>query len=445
MTLTLGVVGLGYVGLTLTAALAQSGHTVYGVDTSTTVLDGIRNGRLHLQEPGLQQTMQLAAGHTVFVGQSLPTQHYDAVFISVNTSIDSDNKVILGHLIAATRAVSEQCPKDTLVVVRSTVPIGTTRTVVLPILQEAWGEPLVCMAPERTIQGQALREIVELPQVVGGVDERSTAAGAALFEQLVDSVVRVANTDTAEMVKLSNNAHTDLIYGFGNEIALIADQHGVDPLEVIRACNLDYPRPNLSKPGFVGGACLTKDPHILMGCTPGYETPMVRSARALNEHMPVYVAQQAVGLLHETLGRVRGATVTILGWACKGTPATDDVRGTAVETMVPELLAAGVRVLAHDPLVPGEVIRRLGGEPLPLHVAVEAADGVIVVNDHPFYRGMDLLALAGSTPPRFVYDAWRILDERPLTAGGVAYAGLGYRARAVPPRLALVEPGEMSA
>lgn len=429
MTLTIGVVGLGYVGLTLTAALARAGHTVNGVDTSPTVLEGIRSGRLHLHEPGLQETVRDGAGTTVNVGTSLPDVAYDAVFISVNTSIDEHRRVVLRHLVEATRSVARWCRPGTLVVVRSTVPVGTTRTVVLPILQETWSRPLLAMAPERTIQGRALEEIVGLPQVVGGVDRRSAEAAVALFEQISSSVVEVSDTDTAEMVKLCNNAHTDLIYGFGNEVALLADHHGVDPLEVIRACNLDYPRPDLSRPGFVGGACLTKDPHILMGCTPGYEAPMVRSAREVNEHMPIHVAEQVLALLEETVGDVRGRTVSILGWACKGSPPTDDVRGTAVEAMVPVLLQAGVRVLGHDPLVPDHVVRHLGGEPVELQEAVRAADGVVVVNDHPRYRRMDLLAEGGGQVPRFVYDAWRVLDEERLVAAGVAYAGLGYRAQ----------------
>ncbi|MFK5633666.1 MULTISPECIES: nucleotide sugar dehydrogenase [unclassified Ornithinimicrobium] len=429
MTLTIGVVGLGYVGLTLTAALAQAGHTVHGVDTSPLVLDGIRSGRLHLQEPGVQETLARCTGRTVHVGDVLPTQRYDAVFIAVNTSIDEHHQVRLGPLLAATSAVAERCAPDTLVVVRSTVPVGTTRTAVLPILQQAWGRPLVCMAPERTIQGQALREIIELPQVVGGVDDASRDAGVALFEQVSRTVVPVSSTDTAEMVKLANNCHTDLIYGFGNEIALIADQHGVDPLEVISACNLDYPRPDLSRPGFVGGACLSKDPHILIGCTPGYDTPMVRAARQVNETLPQYVAEQVISLLQQTRGRCEGATVAVLGWACKGTPPTDDVRGTAVETLVPPLLAAGVRVLGHDPLVPDDTVRALGGEPTDLVGALAAADGVVIVNDHPLYRHLDLVGLCPDGPPAFAYDAWRVLDEAALTAAGVVYAGLGHRGR----------------
>lgn len=436
MTLTIGVIGLGYVGLTLTTALARSGHIVYGADRSPTVLRGLEEGKLHLQEPGLQESLDTYRGRTVHVAESLPTRDdYDVVFISVNTSIDQDQRVVLDPLAAASEAVARACGPDTLVVVRSTVPIGTTRTVVLPVLLEAWGRALVCMAPERTIQGQALREIVDLPQVVGGVDAASSERAREIFSQLTSSVVVVSDADTAEMVKLSNNAHTDLIYGFGNEIALIAAEHGVDPLEVIRACNLDYPRPDLSRPGFVGGACLSKDPHILVGCTPGHPAAMVRSARALNESMPALVAGEVMNQLRELTGEATGRTVAVLGWACKGTPPTDDVRGTPVQTLVPELLAEGVRVLGHDPLVAEETIRELGGTPTDLRSALAEADAVIVVNDHPDYRGLDLLAAGASDRLRFVYDAWRVIDQAQLEAAGIRYAGLGYRPWAMRDRL----------
>lgn len=430
MTLTLGVVGLGYVGLTLTTALARAGHTVYGVDVSPAVLEGVLSGRLHVREPGLNQTLERCVGRTVHVSSELPTLRYDAVFLTVNTSIDEHQQVRLGPLVSATEEVARRCA-STLVVVRSTVPVGTTRTTVLPVLQREWGgSPLVCMAPERTIQGQALREIVELPQVVGGVDQASLAAGVALFEQVAARVVPVSSTDTAELVKLANNCHTDLIYGFGNEIACIAEEHHVDPLEVIRACNLDYPRPDLSRPGFVGGACLTKDPHILIGCTPGYATPMVRAARAVNEALPGRVATRVLELLERTRGGSGGATVAVLGWACKGRPPTDDVRGTAVEALVPPLRAAGVRVLGHDPLVPDHEVVALGGEPGTLADVLAAADGIVVVNDHPLYAALTLEDLLGAQghAPGFVFDAWRILDEEALTAAGVVYAGLGHLA-----------------
>ena len=236
----------------------------------------------------------------------------------------------------------------------------------------------------------------------------------------------MSQLETAEMVKLSNNCHTDLIYSFGNELALIAESHGLDPLEVIKAANLDYPRPDLAKPGYVGGGCLSKDPYILIDSA-GRRPFLVGRARELNEYLPGHVGRTVVEMVREYRGRTDGAQVSVLGWAYKGWPATDDMRGTPVADIVPILADAGITVLGHDPLVADEVIRRYGGRPVGLDKALSEPDGILIVNDHPDYRELEVdLVLTGSNA-RFVFDSWRTWDEKAVRAAGVGYAGLGYR------------------
>ena len=174
MPKTIGVVGMGYVGLTLTAALAEAGHVVHGVDVQPRVLDALTQGRPHIFEPGVEEVFAAQTGRRILVGTELPRDGLDAAVICVSTPIDeATHKVNLSHLAAAARDIARWCGPETLVVVRSTVPIGASRSTVLPPLLEAWGRARLVMAPERTIQGQALRELVELPQVVGGLDEHS--------------------------------------------------------------------------------------------------------------------------------------------------------------------------------------------------------------------------------------------------------------------------------
>jgi UDP-N-acetyl-D-mannosaminuronic acid dehydrogenase len=428
MALTIGIVGLGYVGLTLTAALARAGHTVHGVDSQPAVLDTLARGRPHIFEPGVGEVFAELVGRRIFVGPALPTVPLDAVVISVSTPIDPvSRRPELGNLAAAARDIARCCPEGTPVIVRSTVPVGTTRRVVLPVLQERWDRVRLAMAPERTIQGQALRELVELPQVVGGIDAESTAVVARVFGELARRVVPVSGPEAAELVKLANNCHTDLIYAYGNEIALIADQHGLDPLEVIRAANLDYPRPDLAKPGFVGGGCLSKDPFLMLDSAPDNPPFLVGRARELNEYLPVHVAETVVRLLRQG----GGTRLSVLGWAYKGWPPTDDMRGSPVTPMMPVFAAAGITVRGHDAMVTDEVIRRHGGEPVDLAKAFRDADGVLLLNDHPNYRAMNVADLVGDCSadarPLFVYDSWRILDEAAVTAAGMRYVGLGYR------------------
>ncbi|MEU6715925.1 nucleotide sugar dehydrogenase [Nonomuraea sp. NPDC046802] len=428
MPKTVGVIGMGYVGLTLTAALARKGYTVYGVDSSPHVVEALSNGRIHVYEPGVEEAFAEHLGSTIFISDTLPEQPLDAAILSVSTPVDlSTGTPDLRNLAAAAEAVAAR--PQTLVVVRSTVPIGTSRKVVLPALTARWGEGVrLVMAPERTIQGQALRELVELPQVIGGLDHESLEAGAEVFAGLANQIVPVSSLETAEMVKLSNNCHTDLIYAFGNELALIAEQHGLDPLEVIRATNVDYPRPDLAKPGYVGGGCLSKDPYLMIASTER-QPFLVGQARKLNEQLPAHVAERVIELIRATIGRTEGARLSVLGWAYKGWPATDDMRGTPIADMMPLFRAAGLEVFGHDPMVTDEVIRQYGGEPVSLDKAFADADAMLVINDHPDYRGLEVEARLASSGLKVLFDSWRILDEAAVTRNGVRYAGIGYTAK----------------
>jgi UDP-N-acetyl-D-mannosaminuronic acid dehydrogenase len=373
-----------------------------------------------------------SVGSSIFIGIELPRE-LDAVMICVSTPVDDvTHRPNLSHLEAAARDIARWCAPGTLVVVRSTVPIGTSRRVVLPILREAWGRLRLAMAPERTIQGQALRELVELPQVVGALDEESLAAAVDVFGALATQVVPVSQLETAEMVKLSNNCHTDLIYSFGNELALIAESHGLDPLEVIRAANLDYPRPDLAKPGYVGGGCLSKDPYIMIDSAGGRAPFLIGQARKLNEYLPEHVGRTVVDLVRQYQGSTEGAKISVLGWAYKGWPATDDMRSAPVEAIVPILAEAGITVLGHDPIVRDDVIRQYGGEPVGLDKALDEPNGILIINDHPDYRALRVDDMLAGSNAKFVYDSWRILDEEAVRAAGIGYAGIGYRPARVP-------------
>ncbi len=435
-----GVVGMGYVGLTLTAALARHGFTVYGMDTQFAVLERLRRGEAHIFEPGIADVFAAYTGSRIFPTPQLPADTVDVAILSVSTPVDeTTHQPYLSNLAAGADHIARRCAPGTLVVVRSTVPVGTTRSVVAPRLTEAWGTApgavRLVMAPERTIQGQALRELVELPQVVGGLDEPSLAAGMAFFGHFARQVVPVSTLETAELVKLTNNCHTDVIYSFGNEIAMLAERLGLDPLEVIRATNLDYPRPDIARPGYVGGGCLSKDPYLMLstGRSAGHRPRLIEGARTVNEQLPGHVAERVVEQLTELVGHTDGLTLLVLGWAYKGWPPTDDMRGAPVAAMLPKFRAAGLRVVGHDPLVPDEVIIRYGGLPVPLRAGFATADAVLVITDHPDYRSMDLPGLLAGSRVRLVYDSWRILDETAATRHGARYAGIGYLPRPATP------------
>jgi UDP-N-acetyl-D-mannosaminuronic acid dehydrogenase len=208
----------------------------------------------------------------------------------------------------------------------------------------------------------------------------------------------------------------------------MAEALGLDAEELISSANLDYPRPDISRPGFVGGGCLTKDPYLLAHSTEqrDYTPSMVLAARRLNEAMPVHATRRVLDTLTARGVSLAESKVLISGIAFKGEPATDDVRGAASRTIV-EMLREEVGTLAgHDFTVPPEQIAAMGLKPVTIEDGFEGASAVMVLIDHPGYRLQDLRSLiARMSRPAVIFDAFGVFDQPEALTSGVAYSRLG--------------------
>ncbi len=423
------VVGLGYVGLPLAVSFATAGCRVTGVEASPAVRDAIGDRQAPFFEPGLDAALAaLPEGRLTAVAE-LPGEPADTVVVCVGTPADPvTGEPDLTNLAAAIDAIAPRIDSHTLVVIRSTVPVGACRRLVLPRLRRFHPEPLLAFCPERMIQGKALAEMSTLPQIIGGLDERSAARAASLHTVLGSDQITVSSLEAAEMIKLICNAHTDVIYGFGNEVALMATALGLDADELIRSANLRYPRPDLARPGFVGGSCLTKDPYLLLHSAEaaGYRPPLVRAARQLNEAVPDRLSERLLEELAQVGVQPEKANVLVCGIAYKGRPETDDVRGSAA-VRVAELLQGEVATLTgHDFKVPPERIVAMGYQPVTLEEGLTVADAVLVLNDHPGYLDVAAgLLPAPPAGPRLLVDMWGLLAGAPVGEPGRRYVRFG--------------------
>lgn len=409
------ILGLGYAGLTLAVQLAASGVRVLGYDADPAVREQLSGaGAPHLHEAGLAERLAGLPDGALEVPASLPDVLPPAVIVAVGTPLGGDGAPDLTALRAAVRDVADRMTPDTLIVLRSTVPVGTCREVTR-WLAEHVDDPLVAFCPERTSQGIAMDELDRLPQVVGASTEEAARRAEALFDRCAPSVVRLSSLEAAEVVKLACNAHTDIRYAFGNEIARITEALGLDAGEIIAGANVDYPRPDIARPGPVGGSCLTKDPHILIHSVEphGYAPSLIALARDLNASVPGRIADRLLEALEEAHGDPAHCDVLVCGIAFKGTPETDDVRGTAARELA-ELLGPRVRSLrGQDFVVDDEHIAAVGLEPVSLADGARGAHALVVLNDHANYADAVLAdAVAGMARPAVVYDVWGVVDRR---------------------------------
>ena len=424
------VVGTGHIGLPLAAVLAEAGFQVTGYDTNDEFISRVTTtGAADFREDGLDELLAKHL-HKSLTLTSTPPAGQDVYIITVGTPLEpSTQRPNLDRIRTAVQRLAPAFGTDPLVILRSTVSIGTTRNIVLPEIQRHTKRFGLAFCPERTIEGRAIPEMRSLPQIVGGIDEESADRAEALFRLITPTIVRVSSLEAAEMIKLINNTYRDLTFAFANEVALIAERMELSAAEMIHAANVDYPRSNVAQPGFVGGPCLEKDALILIDSLKkiAFQPRVIEEARKINQAMPDHVAARIIEELRRLRGALAGAKVLITGFAFKGRPATEDVRGSAAIPLMHRLQAARIEVWGHDFVTPEKIIANLGARACTLEEGFEQADAVIIMNNHPRYRTADVPALARRLrAPAVLFDGWGLFDIRDFRqVAGLRYAPLG--------------------
>lgn len=430
------IVGLGYVGLTLAASLSDVGFRIIGVDHNKKILEGLKRGEPHVHEVGLEPLMKYHLNKTFLLKPDLEKSESDAYIICVETPVDDNKRPVLDYLERATVSVGRVLKKDDLIILRSTVPVGSCRNFVLPILERQSGlvggkDFYLAFAPERTIEGKALEELRKLPQVIGGLDKTSIELASKLFRELAPTIVTVESLEAAEMVKLINNTYRDLTFAYANELAVVCDKLGLDAAKLIEAANEGYSRGNVPTPSpGVGGACLTKDPYIFIDAArkAGYEPKLVKDARKINEQMPSLVAKKILGFCKSRKKSISTAKIFLIGFAYKGKPETADMRFSPTLDLLKELKKGSFRkIYGYDPLVPASEIKKLGVIPCNLKQGFDKADCAAIMNNHESYANIGMRPLLNSMKkPGLLFDGWHIFSRETVAAvNGVVYETFG--------------------
>jgi nucleotide sugar dehydrogenase len=329
-------------------------------------------------------------------------------------------------LLSAVEAVRKVALPDDLLVLKSTVPIGTTRSI-SKTLVAVGGELLVAYCPDRSISGRAFEEQFSVPHIVGATSPAAQARAVKLFS-LLGRVIIVGSPDAAEAVKLFTNAQRDVMFALANEFALMCESLGLDMYEIAQAGAVDYPRDRLARPGPVGGACLSKDTFLLAASAAIANAPTLPlAARAVNEEVVTRAAEWITAQL--TIQNEEARLVAMFGVAFKGVPVTTDVRGSVAVSLMRLLrqMIPSVVVRVWDAAVSPDTLADCGFLPSSdVRSAAKDVSVIVVANDHPVFRLLPVGELAAvMRKPACIYDLCGTLGRIVEVPDGVTIKTFG--------------------
>jgi len=419
------VIGLGYVGLPVAARFAQAGFDVTGLDVNAEKVATINRGECPIEgkEPGLVELVAevVSAGRLRATGDYAACREADVVLIAVETPIDSVHQPRYSALRSALRSLEPNLKPGALVIIESTIAPGTMERLVRPILEaqgkrESGRDFYLVHCPERVMPGMLLRNLARMSRVVGGDTPEAARLAQAFYRHVVEADLDVADCVTAELVKTGENAYRDVQIAFANELALICERVGADVWKVRKLVNKS-PGRNVLFPGAgVGGHCIPKDPWLLAyGASDMVQARLIPAARAVNDFMPLHMAELTVDALEEAGLEIEGAWVAVLGYAYLEN--SDDTRNSPSEILVNRLEELGAQVRIHDPWV-----REYQGD---LTEVVRDCDAVVVMVAHDAYRELGLAGLRELVAHPVLVDGRNVFPPEQVQATGWIYRGVG--------------------
>jgi len=423
------VIALGKVGLPVAALYAARGHRVTGCDLSPAVVNAVNAGVSTLpHEPGLAERLaavvssgQLTATTDTVVG----VVGAEVVIVLVPLDVDAAHQPDFRSMDGAFQTIASALKPGTLVILETTVPVGTCRSRYLPVFEQGGRRCGVdfffAFSPERLQAGRVERDLDTYPRVVGGIDAASAARAAAFYAgNFTVPVITLDSAEAAEMCKLAESIYRDVNIALANELAAYAAARGIDFMQVIKAAN-SQPQSHLHRPGLgVGGHCIPVYPYFLLN--DAETAALTLHARRVNDGQHRLAADQ----IEAALGGLSGRRVLILGLTYR-TGVKETAHSPALD-LAAELRQRGAITLGHDPLLAVDEIAAAGLTSVDLGRPV-SADAVVLHTDDPTYLDFDASTVAGCAVVLDCAGAW---DPARVTARGITYLALGRPARRPP-------------
>jgi len=357
-TATLGVVGLGYVGLPLAVEKAKAGFKTIGFDVQESKVEMVNAGKNYIGDVVNEDLEEIVkSGLLSATTDFAQVASADCVCIAVPTPLDAYQQPDISYVKASAESIVPYMHKDMLIVLESTTYPGTTEELLKPILEKSG---LKCgvdfhlaFSPERVDPGNLIYKTKNTPKVVGGITPECTDVAAAMYEAILEAPIhRVSSPAVAEMEKILENTYRNVNIGLVNELAILSNKMGINFWEVVDAAKSKpygfqafYPGPGL------GGHCIPLDPYYLSWKAReyGFHTSMIESSMMVNDRMPEYCAERSSKILNRSQKAINGSKVLVLGVAYK--QDIDDYRESPAIDVINELEKEGAKVVYYDPFV----------------------------------------------------------------------------------------------
>jgi UDPglucose 6-dehydrogenase len=428
------VVGTGYVGLVAGVCFADSGHAVICVDVDAAKIDALKKGESPMYEPGLEELLHKnIAAERISFSTALPEamRGSDVVFIAVGTPQRDDGDADLRAAMSVAHQVADSAERYTVVVNKSTVPVGTAARMQAEIAARAKVEIDVVSNPEFLKEGAAIDDFQRPDRIViGSPSERAKAIMAELYAPFVrtESPIYFMDPRSAELTKYAANAMLATRISFMNDVAMLCERVGADVDSVRKAMGADERiGQKFLFPGCgYGGSCFPKDVKALIATARnhGLDFTLLSAVDAVNDRQKRLLAQKARA--HFGADKLRGKKLAVWGLAFK--PKTDDVRHAPALALIDELLAEGAVVAAHDPVAMDNARREFGDKVQFVnnpYLAVQGADGLFLVTEWNEFRQPDFARIKAAMRQPVLFDGRNIWNASRLRALGFAYYGVG--------------------
>lgn len=377
------VMGLGYIGLPTAITLAEAGFEVCGFDVSEKTVETLKNGKIHIVEPGLQEAFEAAVqgGHLHF---DTVLHASDVFYIAVPTPFYQDDtgahRADLSYVESAGRMAGKVLTQDNLVILESTVPPHTTQLLARVVSEEsgiAMDKLHIAHCPERVIPGNMMYELKNNDRIIGARTEQAAKMATEIYEKVLEKgICRVTDDITAEMCKLTENTFRDVNIAYANELSIIADKMSINVFELIDLANC-HPRVNILTPGVgVGGHCIAVDPWFIYEQFPE-EAKVIYASRMRNDAKPHFIADKLVGSLEKVTD-----TVGVLGLSYK--QDVDDMRESPSIELCHILQKKGVDVLACEPFSNESEVEGIPN--VSFDEILQRADYLVITLGHTIFR-----------------------------------------------------------